>query len=196
MGDGLKIHEIAIQLKDAGKVGMIAAQLKRMYPSLSIMTWMEIEPVLDFLAKYLDIYFYVILGIILLALSFGIINTMLMIVLERVRELGMLLAIGMNKLQIFKMIMYETILLSMTGGIIGMALSYLAILYFSKYGINLSSSTKGFEAIGFDPMIYPYIKFSSFVSLTIMVILTGIISSVYPAKKALKLNPAEAVRAE
>lgn len=194
--DGIKIHEIAIQLKDDSKVDLVAQQLKNKYPGLNIMTWGELEPVLGFLNNYLDIYFYAILGIILLALSFGIVNTMLMIVLERIRELGMLLAIGMNKLRIFKMIMYETILLSLTGGIIGMIISYLAIAYFGNNGIRLSGASKGMEAIGFNPMVYPYVKFGFYIALTIMVIATGIFSSMYPAKKALKLNPAEAVRSE
>ena len=132
--------------------------------------------------------------IIFLALSFGIINTMLMAVLDRVREIGMLMAIGMNKTKIFLMIMLETILLMLTGSVVGLVLSYLLIEFFGKHGIDLSSLSSGLSGFGFSTVVYPFLEMNAYIKIVIMVIITGFLSSLIPAKRALKLNPSEAIR--
>ena len=134
--------------------------------------------------------------IILAALAFGIVNTMLMVVLERTKELGMLTAIGMNKKKVFSLIMLESVFLSLIGGIAGMITGYFAILLTSKNGINFSQYAEGFEAYGYSAHVIPQIDPGFFILITIMIILTGIISSVYPALKALRLNPVDAIRSE
>ncbi|MFA6599229.1 MAG: FtsX-like permease family protein [Ignavibacteriaceae bacterium] len=189
-------HEIAILLNDTNLSDDVAQKLTKQFPNLDVMTWKEIQPDLGITVEFLNImlYFYVI--IILLALGFGIVNTMLMVVLERIKELGMLMAVGMNKMRIFKMIMLETIYLSLTGGILGITLGIILIQIFQQHGIDLSIYGEGFSAIGYDSMIYPSIGIDYYIGTFLLVILTGIIASIYPARKALKLNPAEAVRTE
>jgi ABC-type antimicrobial peptide transport system permease subunit len=135
--------------------------------------------------------------IALLALGFGIVNTMLMAVLERVKELGMLMAVGMNRKKVFFMIMLETVFLGLTGGVIGLALSYTAILATGITGIDLSGLyQEGLEAMGFASKVYPAIAPESLAEIIFLVLLTGILASVYPARKALKLNPSEALRVD
>ena len=191
-----KTHEIAVLLNNNDSLISITSKLKAKYPQLSVMTWKEIQPQLAILEGFVGVELYVILGIILFALAFGIVNTMLMVVLERVRELGMLMAIGMNKAKIFKMIMLETLLLTTTGGVVGMILSGILLLSFGHRGIDLSSVSKGMESLGYEAMIYPKISLQYYLNLSLMIIVTGVLSSIYPSRKALKLRPAEAVRAE
>jgi len=100
----------------------------------------------------------------------------------------------MSKSRVFRMIMLETVFLTFIGGIVGMALSAALIAIFQRHGIDLSTFSKGLGAFGFDPKIYPYIEPELYINLSIMIILTGILSAVMPAKKALKLNPVEAIR--
>ncbi len=83
------------------------------------MNWKELSPEMSYLTETMDMYMYIFIIIILLALLFGIINTMLMVVMERRKEIGMLMAIGMQKFKIFRMIVVESILLSLVGGIVG-----------------------------------------------------------------------------
>ena len=93
------------------------------------------------------------------------------------------------------MIMLETIFLALIGSILGMLLSYGIIQLYSEQGIDLSRFyQQGLEAWGFEARLYPDIGIDAFIQVTILVILTGIIASIYPARKALKLNPAEATR--
>jgi putative ABC transport system permease protein len=195
-GQFFKTQEIAVLLKSNDSLTSVTNTIKAKFPFFSVMTWKEIQPQLAVLEGFVGVELYIILGIILFALSFGIVNTMLMVVFERIRELGMLMAIGMNKNRIFKMIMMETLLLTMTGGIFGMALSGVLLFSFGGRGIDLSSVSKGMESIGYEAMIYPKISLQYYINLSIMIIVTGILSSIYPSRKALRLRPAEAVRAE
>ena len=121
---------------------------------------------------------------------------MMMTILERTKELGMLMAIGMNRKKIFSMIMLETIFLTIVGAIAGMMAGWIIVAYLGKTGIHFSSWGEGFEAIGFAATVYPVITPLFFMFITVMVIITAMISSVWPARKALKLDPAEAIRTE
>jgi ABC-type antimicrobial peptide transport system permease subunit len=138
----------------------------------------------------------IFMGIILAALAFGIVNTMLMVVLERTRELGMLTAIGMNSRKVFTMIMLESVFLSVIGGIAGMFVAWGTILLTAKKGINFAEYAEGMEAYGYSAHVYPEIGTAIFVMAAAMIIITGILASVYPAIKALQLNPVEAIRTE
>ncbi len=191
-----RVHEIAILLKKGDKVDEFTNKLKKNNPDLEIESWKQILPEVGYLAEWLNFYLYIILGIILLALGFGIINTMLMAIIERVKELGMLMAIGMNKRRVFVMIMLETIMLSLVGSAIGMAISYPVLLYTHKFGINFSQFAEGFEKIGYSAHVFPSADLGIFIQTTILVIFTGIIASIFPARLALRLNPADAIRTE
>jgi ABC-type antimicrobial peptide transport system permease subunit len=148
-------------------------------------------------SEYMVIYNYLIILIILAALAFGIINTMLMAIMERTKELGMLAAVGMNKNRIFKMIMLETIFLTITGAIVGLVSNYFIIDWLSRKGIDLTKQMgEALEAMGFDSLIYPEMGVEYYFGITLLVIFVAILSSIYPAIKAIKLNPADAVRTD
>jgi putative ABC transport system permease protein len=189
-------HQIVVRISNVDKTDEIADVLAQKLPDLEVTTWKKISPALAMMTDMVS-QFYLIFGIIILAaLAFGIINTMLMVVLERTRELGMLTAIGMNKQKVFSMIMLESVFLSLIGAVAGMIISYILIRITGNTGINLAQAAEGFEALGYSAIVYPKISAGFFGIVTILIIITGILSSVYPAMKALKLNPVEAIRAE
>ena len=194
---GVSAHELAIVLKNRELSKGVQNQLQEMYPELDVKQWSEIMPELRYLTEQMDYYLYLFILIILLALGFGIVNTMLMAVLERIKELGMLMAVGMNKRRIFSMILMETVFLCISGGVVGIALGSTLSCYFGKKGIDLSGLYgEGLSEIGYDSVIYTVLTPEIIISVLILVILTGMIASVYPALKALRLNPAEAIRTD
>ncbi|MCK9422368.1 MAG: FtsX-like permease family protein [Bacteroidales bacterium] len=195
-GNENSCQEIAIILNDIDQIPIVEPSLKSRFPGFDIRNWIELRPEMGLITSTIAMEVYIILGIILFALAFGIVNTMLMIVFERTRELGMLMAVGMSRARVFRMIMLETIFLTTIGGIIGMILSAFLVSYFHRQGIDLSSMSKGLEAYGFDPNIYPFIKIKLYFHLTLMIIFTAILSAIMPARKALKLKPVEAIRVE
>ncbi|MBL7110933.1 MAG: ABC transporter permease [Bacteroidales bacterium] len=190
-----QVNEIAIMLSEVKFVDQTVETINSMRPTLSTQAWDEIRPDVGMVSEALNFYLMIFMVIILLALGFGIVNTMLMAVLERIKELGMLMAIGMNKKRVFSMIMLETVFLSLVGAVFGMFITWLLVLYTGKTGLDMSAFYgEGFEVMGYSAKIYPKLGLGSFVQITVMVILTGIIASIYPARKAMKLNPAEALR--
>ena len=189
-------HEIAIRVDNDLNTVSVQQKIKKTTGSLEVMNWKEISPELSYITVVMDQYMYIFILIILLALLFGIINTMLMVILERHKEIGMLLAIGMSRPHIFFMIIIETVLLSLTGGITGIILGTLISKYFESHYINLSMFGKGLEQLGFSSLVNTSIDPEMVISVTILVIFTGIIAAVYPALKAIKYDPAEALRIE
>jgi ABC-type antimicrobial peptide transport system permease subunit len=130
----------------------------------------------------------------MLALLFGIVNTMLMAVLERTKEIGMLRSIGMHKKSVFRMIILETCLMSAIAGPIGLVLGYLTNLWLGTKGMDLSSYATALEQYGMDAIFYPSISNTTYPVLMMVVILTAFLGAIYPAIKAIQLNPLEAIR--
>jgi len=189
-------HQMFVRLNDMESTMAIAASLEEKLPGLEVLNWKEIQPDLAMMTDLVQNFYAIFMVIILAALAFGIVNTMLMVVLERTKELGMLTAIGMNKKRVFGMIMLESVFLSLVGGVTGMIISKILIGMTATKGINFASYQEGFEAMGFASHIYPVISTSFFITVTVLIVITGILSSIYPALKALKLDPAEALRTE
>lgn len=189
-------HQIILRLSDIDNTDELTKKLRGDLPGLEVMSWKEIQPELAMMSEMAGTIYGFLMSLILAALAFGIVNTMLMVVLERTKELGMLSAIGMNKKKIFRMIMTESIFLSLTGGVCGMIISIIIVGFTSTNGIVFSTMQEGFEAMGYSSHIYPDIDISFLFMLTLLIVITGVLSSIYPALKALKLDPAEALRTE
>ncbi len=186
------VHEIAVLLKGYDITDSLAVKYQKIYPSLEVKSWMDISSGMRFMLEAFDTYLYIIVGIILVALLFSIINTMLMAVLERVKEIGVLVAIGMTKQKVFLMIILETTFISIIGGSTGLLLSWAFIAYFGVHGIDLSGAAYG--ELGFGTVIYPVLAAKNYASVTIMVFTMALVAALFPARRALKLVPAEAIR--
>ncbi len=189
-------HRVIARLENNDITDKTTPVIREKLKDYEVLNWKEIQPDLAMIADFMGQIYAIFMVIILAALAFGIVNTMLMAVLERTRELGMLMAIGMNRRKIFIMIMLESIFLSIVGGFAGMAVSEVVIAITGKTGINLMKYSEGMEAMGYSAHLFPTIDAQFFITTTILIVLTGIISAIYPARKALKLNPVEAIRGE
>jgi putative ABC transport system permease protein len=181
-------HEIAIIINNADQnLDIFKKELKQNNKTLSVLDWKQLAPDAGLVSDFLAVYYLGIMIIIYLALAFGIINTMLMAIMERSRELGMLMAIGMKKSWVFLMIMLETVFLTFSGAIIGMIGGYILIHFTGKTGLNFSAVAEGFESVGWAALVYPSITISFFFQIVLLVFVVGVLSSVIPARKALKL---------
>ncbi len=188
-------HELAMLLNEPDS--LLAAQevISALLPDLKTETYQEISPDVRLFESQIQSSAYIILVIFMLALIFGIINTMLMAVLERTRELGMLMAVGMNKVKVYTMVVLETIMLGVIAAPLGIILAYLTINYFNKKGIDLSAYSEGMKEFGMAEMVYTTIAPSMYWQLGVAVFVTAVLASLYPAYKAISLRPVEAIRA-
>ncbi len=193
-------NEIAIRLKANNETPAVLKTLRRLFQKeirskqIVIRSWDQIQPLLKAMIVMMNYFSYIFLFIILAALAFAIINTMLMAVMERTREIGMLMALGMNKRKIFSMIMLETIFLSIVGAALGLLISILIVNHFATYGFDLSSVSKGLNYIGYSSRIFLRVNTSFYIISMILVALIAVLSSISPALKALRLQPAKAIR--
>lgn len=187
-------NEIALLLHSNNLLASTETELKRSFPGTEIKNWKEISPEIGLTVSVADQMVLIFMGIILLALAFGIINTMLMAILERTREIGMLLALGMNRLKIFIMVLTETVLLVLAGCPAGILIALTAISITNKTGITFEKFTEVYSSFGYENVIFPELTLRQFILSMLLVILTAIIASLFPAWRALRLKPAEAMR--
>ena len=190
MGDKTMIHEVALMLDDVGLLDTVQSAMKAEFPDLLIENYKEISPDVNLYESQMGVITYVFVIIVMFALIFGIINAMLMAILERSRELGILMAVGLNKLKVFLMILIETVFIGLIAAPIGLMLGYFTVLYYGKVGIDMRESM---EKIGLNEIIYTELDVGSYFIITVAVIITAIVASVYPALKAIKLKPVEAI---
>lgn len=185
------LHEIAVSLHNHDLADPMATKYQEAYLDLEVKSWLDLATGMRMMVDMIDVYIYYIVGIILIALLFSILNTMLMAVLERVREIGMLMAVGMTKGKVFIMIMLETLILTMIGGPLGLLISWAFVTHYGAHGIDLGGA---YDDVGFSSIVYPFLDNQSYLEVTYMVVIMAIVAAIYPAIKALKLKPVEAIR--
>ncbi len=196
VGYDKQVNAVHILLNDHRLSADFAAKAKKAFPALEFRMWAEVAPELAFLNEMAGFMMYIILTIILLALAFGLLNTMLMSVFERVKELGMLMAIGMNKRKLFVMIMLETVFLALSGAAAGMLATWATVRPLGRAGMDLTViGGDSLADLGFDAVVHPQLDLASYVGLTLLVIICALLTAIYPAMKALRLQPAQAVKA-
>ncbi|MFW9835758.1 MAG: ABC transporter permease [Candidatus Thorarchaeota archaeon] len=163
--------------------------------NVEVLTWYQVEPFLLQFIELDDAFFYVIVVFFFVVISIGILNTIMMSVFERVREFGVMMALGTKPRQIIKLVVEEAFVLGLAGVVIGCAIGVAATLYYAAHGMNLSSWGEGAAALGMtSTVVYTKLTaanlFISDFSVLAVVILVGL----YPAFYASRLRPVEAIR--
>lgn len=189
------ISEFCVILPHPSMVSQGAETLRSALPpaEYEIHIW---EDLLPLVRGYLKMYDFLVLLWYLVAftaMGFGIVNTILMAVLERIREFGLLRALGMKPLWIVKEVLAESFFLLTIGMGLGNILGLLGVLAFSRIGINISALAAGAEAIGMPRIIYPVILFRDVALANLVVFFLGLLVSCYPAIKAARFTPIQAM---
>ena len=189
------VQEIAVKLQHDGALDTMMAWVKNANPALLVESWKELSPETDFMVKALDDYSYIIMIIIMVALAFGILNTMLMAVMERSRELGMMMALGTGRLRMFALVMTETIMLTLLGAPIGLLAAWLTVGYYHGAGLDLTGMGEDMmRSFGFSTMVYPTFPSDKLAAVMLIVTATALLSGIMPALKVLHMRPVDAIR--
>jgi ABC-type antimicrobial peptide transport system permease subunit len=158
----------------------------------SVRTWRQLEPMLVAYVKLIDGFTLIWNIILFVAMGFGIVNTTLMAVFERIREFGLFKALGMKPRWILRQVVTESLILLIIGTAAGNLLA-LSSVYALSGGIDLSYFAAGMEYIGFSRVIYPQVYSQDLVSANLTVFILGLLVSLYPAGKAARFTPVEAL---
>jgi len=157
-----------------------------------VLRWIELDAYLGTMLNVMDGFVFVWIVVIFLALSFGLVNTLVMAVFERVREIGLMLALGMRPIYILGQIIVESLLLLAIGLALGSALAWAAVQPM-KDGVDLSIVGDGMEMWGMSSVLYPELLLSDVVLANVVVLVLGFLASLSPAWRAAHYEPIEAI---
>jgi ABC-type lipoprotein release transport system permease subunit len=192
---GKGISEIAILLSDGYENREVYKNLTATLPpeQFEVHSWRELLPFQTAYLKILDGFMWFWFLVVFVAMGFGIVNTTLMAVFERLREFGLMKALGMKPWWILREVMVESFLLLICGLIVGNLLGFLSIYALSGSGIDLSALAAGAEYAGMSRIIYPAIAARDVWVANLTVLLLGLLVSLYPAVKASRFTPVQAL---
>jgi ABC-type lipoprotein release transport system permease subunit len=190
-----QISEISILLPDQTAVDGVAASIQRNLATdtYQVHTWQELLPMVSAILNMYDGFIFLWFLVVFIAMGFGIVNTTLMAVFERIREFGLLKALGMKPGWIIRMVLTESFYLLMLGSLFGNILGVVSIRALSVNGINLSKFASGLEFVGMTRIIYPALHRQDILAANLVVFFLGLLVSLYPAVKAARFTPVEAM---
>lgn len=166
---------------------------------LTVLGWREAMPVLDAAVRIDDLGNYVWQGIMFGIIALGIVNTVLMSVLYRKREFGLLQALGFTPRQTGGLIVTEGIILTFVSGLIGIALGLFLTWFFFRDGLDFSFAWDedwSFSGIAMDPVFIPLFRTTRVIQSLVFLFLIGTFASIYPAYRATRIDVAEAMKFE
>ena len=171
-----------------------AADLKRELPKgVEVWTWQELLPMVKAYMRLMDGFMYIWNVVVFVAMGFGLVNTVLMAVYERMREFGLLKALGMRPSRILKDVVIEGLYLLCIGAVIGNIIGFVSVWILGRTGIDLSALAAGSEYFGMSTVIYPALATKDVVVADLTVLVLGLLVSMYPALKASRFKPVEAL---
>lgn len=189
---GDHISEIAVLTDDRTALAAPLGRLRAAAPDLDVQAWTVVEPLLVLTAEITDVILLIWFAIVFLAMSFGLVNTLLMAIFERTREIGLFQALGMQPRYILMQILLESLCLLVLGLLIGNALAFLN-LWWLRDGLDLSAFAEGLAMVGVSPVIFPLLTYQDIVTANLLVLVLGAVASLYPAWRAARRVPMAAI---
>jgi ABC-type lipoprotein release transport system permease subunit len=185
-----EIGVVGLEYRDVDSLRDEVAQL--VGDDVEVLGWQELNTYLGSMLGVMDGFVLVWMIVVFLALSFGLVNTLVMAVFERVREIGLMLALGMRPSAILMQIVVESILLLIIGLAIGNVMAWASIVPLQD-GIDISIVAEGMEMFGASSVLYPELDIRDAVTANVVVLFLGFLASLSPAWRASRYQPIEAI---
>ena len=188
-----RVSEVAVMAADFRYVEGVTERVAMLAGGeVEVLPWTELDSYLGSMLKVMDGFLLVWMIVIFLALSFGLVNTLVMAVFERVREIGLMLALGMRPANILGQIIVESALLLIIGLALGNLLAWASVVPL-KDGIDISAVAEGMEMFGAASVLYPEQELKDTIMANVVVLVLGFLASLSPAWRASRYDPIEAI---
>lgn len=193
---GNRVTTMVVRLQDIAAVPRATRVLQAAAGDrFEVLEWQKLMPSLADNVALHRLFAYIILAVVFVVITLGVANTILMGVMERIREFGVAMALGTAATQILRVVLYEALLLGVTGVVIGGVLGSALVGYFGAHGIHLEQYAQAVQSMpGLTGTVYPYISGGQLLLLSALLLATTVIASLYPAWKAAGFTPIEAIR--
>jgi ABC-type lipoprotein release transport system permease subunit len=187
---------IALRLRDRGALVAAQASLsQRVGARFEVVGWPTLLPMVAVSVRYHEVMGYVVLTIFFVVVAAGVANPVLMAVLERTREFGIMLAIGTSQARLLRLVLFEAMLLGAFGLLFGNAVGLALTAIFGTSGINLSAFEAGLRTMpGLADIVYPVLQLQRSLMISMLVFGITAVVALYPALKAARLDPVAAIR--
>ena len=189
------IHEIALNSKGRFESEEIQKLLSARTADVDVETWQQLMPTIALLTEKMSVFMRTFFSLIFgIAASLGVMNTMIMSTYDRMREFGIIRAIGTTPWRILKQVSLEAILMTIFASIIGVVIGLSVALYFQKYGFDVSGSgNMSFGGVVMDPIWRASVSVGIVFLPVVLMMLISIVASIYPASIAARIKPVEAI---
>ena len=196
-----QIHQVTLLTHNPNTIASSTAALRQVIQSdaLEVQAWWEADPQTANLMNLRDTSMFIVLGIVLGAAAFGVLNTMMMSVFERTRELGVLRALGIRAGRMIGLVVLESTFLAGVSCVLGLILGGALDYYLVTVGYDMSAASPdgfSFNGVMLDPVVYGAVYPSSIAVVVSAVFIISILASLWPAWRAASLRPVEAIRTE
>ena len=189
------IHEIALNSKGRLESEEIQKLVSAKTTGVDVETWQQLMPTIAMMTEKMIVFMRTLFSLIFgIAASLGVMNTMIMSTYDRMREFGIIRAIGTTPWRILKQVSLEAILMTIFASIIGVIVGLSVALYFQKYGFDVSGSgNMSFGGVVMDPIWRANVSVGIVFLPVALMILVSTVASIYPASIAARIKPVEAI---
>lgn len=190
------ITSYVLSLHDTKKLESIAANVRQSTgPAYEVMTWEEIIPEVKQHIRTDSNNMQYVQYILYMLICFGIFGTLLMMMVERKFEMGMLVGIGMKKSKLIILLLFESVFTVLAGCVLGIIASIPLVFYLNKHPLKMGGETaQAYERFGFEAIFPASVEASNFINQGLIVLVIGIMLSLYPMYKVIRLNPVTAMK--
>lgn len=189
------VTEIALRLPSGSASKRIAQDLREaLGRAYSVSGLFDLNPLLEDIIRVNYIELIPIMLILSLLAGFGVANTVMFTVIERTREFGVMMAVGLKPKQLSRLVLLESVVASGIGFIVGAGIGYALIWYLATFGMDMSMYTELIPEFGVPSKVYAVTSGWYWIYGLTVVVLTAIVAAWYPARRVTRLDPTEAIR--